>query len=467
MDSRVPAVADDIKLEDYSMSLFSDLPTQSPGDWSLYSSPVHSSTAISLPHVRLARSVRGVGREGPKPKEQNDAAAGSLPSLYPISQSRPPSPSTPACKPRRIPRPPNAFILFRSDLLKNPNIIKQAPRHQQTLSRVAGECWNLLPAEGKRYWKDQAEERLAIHQREYPDYHFKPSPRVKGKVKSRSAPDNIDELVRSLRETCFGIRGPSICLSRQRKPKLQAEDVKPALGTSHSTFPSASPSVSSSGETQDPAAFSWAFSDPTPMQPKTEDREVSQSVPTAPLSFSPYDTQGPGEFNNWNISSSPSPFLSASEPDSTEPPLPPCFPQRTVLHFAAPRRPSTSLGFVRRLEDTSCFEPGSGIERPASAAGLSNRVCDLSITPTATNFASASMPSTPLVSGLPCSTWEENMFFDAPSFPLSDSQFVTEIDNSYDLMNEVLKFNNSYDLMNEAFNDWSLDISGSLGAGEQ
>ncbi|KAJ3800397.1 high mobility group box domain-containing protein, partial [Lentinula aff. detonsa] len=69
-------------------------------------------------------------------------------------------------------RPPNAFMLFRSDFLKRHVIPRSVEKRQQTLSRVAGEIWNLMPAEEKKSWYDKAAEALTLHKKKYPNYKF-------------------------------------------------------------------------------------------------------------------------------------------------------------------------------------------------------------------------------------------------------------------------------------------------------
>ncbi|KAJ7667962.1 hypothetical protein DFH06DRAFT_234599 [Mycena polygramma] len=331
-------------------------------------------TPTDWPQVRLARSVRGTERDRQRDNDP-DAAVPSHLSHY-RSRIQPPSPPIlTSSKSRRIPRPPNAFILYRSALLKNGQIPDSVERRQQTLSRVAGECWNLLSAAEKREWQDLAAERAAIHQLEYPDYHFKPSPRGKGKAKLRPNEANGDELIRALRETYVGIRGPSICASRQRKPKLQAEEMKPT------------------GE---------AYGSQSP----------SSGLP------SPYNTMDIGPYDLTSSSASTSPSLPSPEPASNELSLPPFFPQRTFPHFPAPRRPSTSLGFSRKFEQFPCFD---GPERPASASsetGLSNLVRDCNITPTAASFGQISMPLASDHYAIPYSAVDQTQMIRSP-FPFA------------------------------------------------
>ncbi|KAJ7095325.1 hypothetical protein B0H15DRAFT_1020179 [Mycena belliarum] len=346
----------------------SDSGFTSASDWSGFSSPALSPTSIPLPHVRLARSVRGTERQ--RAKDEHDAVASSPFASYyrPQTQlpSAPTSSSVVKSKARRIPRPPNAFILYRSSLLNS--IPDDIERRQQTLSRVAGQAWNLLKPHEKRVWQERAAERAAIHQREYPDYHFKPSPRGKGKAKGRSDANKSEDAISALREKYLGISGPPACLPRQRKRKAPAEEDQFNDGILH-VSPSTPSDIASSGVSS----------------PAVSPTDAPHLVAYDWTPFPTSDTSAP---------SLPSP-----EPASDHTPLPPCFPQRTFPHITAPRRPSTSLGFIRRLdEDTSCFESGFALERPASAAsdtGLATLVRDLDLTPTAANFGPIPMPSPP------------------------------------------------------------------------
>ncbi|KAG9317529.1 hypothetical protein JVU11DRAFT_1735 [Chiua virens] len=76
--------------------------------------------------------------------------------------------------PKRIPRPPNAFMLYRSDFLKRRAVPPEIERRQQNLSRIAGQCWNTLPDSEKEYWFNQAAIVRAEHRARYPFYKAGP-----------------------------------------------------------------------------------------------------------------------------------------------------------------------------------------------------------------------------------------------------------------------------------------------------
>ncbi|KAI6105639.1 high mobility group box domain-containing protein, partial [Pisolithus sp. B1] len=69
-------------------------------------------------------------------------------------------------------RPPNAFLLYRSDFLKRRTIPREVEKRQQNLSRIIGECWNTLSAEEKAVWREKAAAVTAAHQAKYPHYKF-------------------------------------------------------------------------------------------------------------------------------------------------------------------------------------------------------------------------------------------------------------------------------------------------------
>lgn len=89
-------------------------------------------------------------------------------------------------EPEHIPRPPNAFLLYRSDFLKRRTIPREVEKRQQNLSRIIGECWNLLSTEEKAVWHEKAAAATAAHQAKYPHYKFRPTRRIAGKRTSKN-----------------------------------------------------------------------------------------------------------------------------------------------------------------------------------------------------------------------------------------------------------------------------------------
>lgn len=87
---------------------------------------------------------------------------------------------------RYIPRPKNAFILFRQHLHqslfpKDKAVLDSLGsfKTNSQVSREIGKRWRALSPEEKKYWQDLASSEKALHRQKYPDYKYIPR-KVKG-----------------------------------------------------------------------------------------------------------------------------------------------------------------------------------------------------------------------------------------------------------------------------------------------
>ncbi|KAG5646623.1 hypothetical protein DXG03_002927 [Asterophora parasitica] len=308
--------------------------------------------------------------------------------------------SAPQKSPRpHIPRPPNAFMLYRSDFLRRGIIPSHVERRQQNLSRIAGQCWNLLPGEEKAQWQERAAQVLLEHQKRNPDYKFTPAPRGsrRPKAKGREGEGEAvegEERIRKIREEYARIAGPAASPARRRRPRASNRSCD------------------------------------------LDKEPVNQS----PLSQASTTSTPP------SIPSSPTPSLPSPRNDTKESPLPPFFPQYSFPHIVPPRRPSTSLGFATGTasHDNGLARSGHNLARPSSASsetGLTNYLKDLDITPTAQTFpktasappASSVQKSHPeLYLPEPAAECEELSFptLNAPFNPASYMEKDSELDQS-------------------------------------
>lgn len=100
-----------------------------------------------------------------------------------------PNPSSEKCvcksSANRIPRPRNAFILFRQkyhqSVLDEGSVIRTNPE----VSRELGRRWRALLADDKDHWNNLAEEEKKNHAKKYPGYRY--TPRRNGKNKNCNA----------------------------------------------------------------------------------------------------------------------------------------------------------------------------------------------------------------------------------------------------------------------------------------
>ncbi|KAL8807331.1 MAG: hypothetical protein Q9200_004723, partial [Gallowayella weberi] len=93
------------------------------------------------------------------------------------------------CQPDpKVPRPRNAFILFRQH--HQARVVAQNPGlANPDISKVIGDHWRQSPPDVKQHWKNLAEEEKIRHQRQYPDYRYQP--RRNGRNNSLSSASNF------------------------------------------------------------------------------------------------------------------------------------------------------------------------------------------------------------------------------------------------------------------------------------
>ncbi|KIJ23985.1 hypothetical protein M422DRAFT_111323, partial [Sphaerobolus stellatus SS14] len=72
--------------------------------------------------------------------------------------------------PGHIPRPPNAFIVFRTEYIRAMETQNSTPE----VSRSLGEMWRSMSEEQKQPWVEKALEKKLEHQAKYPNYRYKP-----------------------------------------------------------------------------------------------------------------------------------------------------------------------------------------------------------------------------------------------------------------------------------------------------
>lgn len=83
-----------------------------------------------------------------------------------------------------IPRPPNAFMVFRSWLWNKDNL-KSIERDNRNVSRIAGRYWNELSEAERAPFRFMAEEAKARHAQLYPEYRYSPGSQKKPKAPQR------------------------------------------------------------------------------------------------------------------------------------------------------------------------------------------------------------------------------------------------------------------------------------------
>lgn len=102
-----------------------------------------------------------------------------------------------------IPRPPNAFIIFRSSFIKAHKVSKTIENSHANLSKIVASAWKQLPPSERTYWYGRAAEATKEHQARFPDYQFAPRHMPNnfvGKRQVRDMPPIDEERIQKITE---------------------------------------------------------------------------------------------------------------------------------------------------------------------------------------------------------------------------------------------------------------------------
>ncbi|KAF5334006.1 hypothetical protein D9611_015100 [Ephemerocybe angulata] len=106
-----------------------------------------------------------------------------------------------------IPRPPNAFILFRSAFIRSRHVSTGVETNHSTLSKIIGLTWQNLPEEERQVWHRKAKQAEAEHRIKFPQYAFKPLHSRKGGGKRKVREVGPKDQVRCAKIAEFLVQG--------------------------------------------------------------------------------------------------------------------------------------------------------------------------------------------------------------------------------------------------------------------
>ncbi|KDR69811.1 hypothetical protein GALMADRAFT_255628 [Galerina marginata CBS 339.88] len=101
--------------------------------------------------------------------------------------------------PSYIPRPPNAFILFRCAFIKEQNVPGKVEGNHSRLSKIIGLCWKQLSPEEREKWEAKAVLAQTEHRAHYPDWRFRPGANAMAKLKVKDGGGPVPTRRRSAR----------------------------------------------------------------------------------------------------------------------------------------------------------------------------------------------------------------------------------------------------------------------------
>ncbi|KAJ8503173.1 hypothetical protein ONZ45_g11098 [Pleurotus djamor] len=117
---------------------------------------------------------------------QDDAALWEPTTWEPIASLRPHRKKKPA---NHIPRPPNAFILFRSYFIRSQHVSSIVEPNHSTLSKIIGMTWKGLSDAEKEVWFRRAKKASEDHKKKWPKYTFRP---IHGSKKSDTKSSSLN-----------------------------------------------------------------------------------------------------------------------------------------------------------------------------------------------------------------------------------------------------------------------------------
>lgn len=96
--------------------------------------------------------------------------------------------------PGHIPRPRNAFILFRSHAVRMGLVPQDMERDHRNISRIVSHMWNSLSESDRTTWQREAQKEKEQHAQLYPDYKYRPAAPKQTKAKrDLPQPEEVEE----------------------------------------------------------------------------------------------------------------------------------------------------------------------------------------------------------------------------------------------------------------------------------
>ncbi|KAF4620560.1 hypothetical protein D9613_001106 [Agrocybe pediades] len=163
------------------------------------------------------------------PQPSSSLASSPVSPLSPEDMTTPPASGPTRSRPhgkRRdpsyIPRPPNAFILFRCAFVKEQAIPGKVEGNHSKLSKIIGHYWKTLAPEEREKWEAKAVLAQEEHRALYPDWRFRPGANALAKQKVMEELGSSSSSAR--RRSVKNAKDDSP--SRDGKEKDAAQDVK-------------------------------------------------------------------------------------------------------------------------------------------------------------------------------------------------------------------------------------------------
>ncbi|KAF7317324.1 HMG box domain-containing protein [Mycena chlorophos] len=251
------------------------------------------------------------------------------------------------------PRPPNAFLCFRAEYIKQEKARNDG--HTQTdWSKLAGQQWRAMSPADKKKYQDMAARKKAEHQIQFPGYKYAPGKRGlenrlrngRGSRKSHSATAAATTTV-----PLSGRARGSKTNGKRRTTRLRLPSSSSASAPQHLAAPQecASPSPTAYSSSSDESMSSDDCS------------RTSSSSATAASAASPVHERDPEQFSSSPCRAGLAPSSLSAQPSSSLEPT-----SGPVLHMPVPQPLNSSLF------QCTTFEDDAGAEEHLPTAGFAH-----------------------------------------------------------------------------------------------
>lgn len=326
-----------------------------------------------------------------------------------------------------IPRPPNAFILFRSSFIKSRHVSTEVETNHSTLSKIIGLTWQNMPHEERQFWHSKAKVAQAEHKRKFPDYAFRPSHvKAKGTTEKRKVrevgPKDMKRCAKIAQLLVEGKKGADLQVAIEEFDKSHVPTIVTRFDTPI-TARSFRRSLSEPAPDTDPSAPAFLRPDP---KPSSRRLRASSSQPTMSRPSTPKTEEL--TFGSLSSASSvfcSSPFANLAEnadtpSDTTWSDMPPLVlpPVGSVDHsFVTKDAPSLDFNtFVFHEAPATCIESTIDPLSPAPNAELYSAFHAENTTPCAPGSFT---PSLSIDMSFLESSWSGSPFPSSPCTPIS------------------------------------------------
>lgn len=193
-----------------------------------------------------------------------------------------------------IPRPPNAFILFRSAFIKSRHVSTGVETNHSTLSKIIGITWQNLPEAERQKWHAQAKVAQDEHKRKFPQYSFRPVHKAKGPSAERK---RLREVGPKDQKRCAKIAELLVCgkkgqeledaiqeFDKHHIPEIVTRFEPPITANTFSSYACEQPSFASTSSRK---VSSRSSAPPSPASYPASETLEALEIPTTMHSFDP------------------------------------------------------------------------------------------------------------------------------------------------------------------------------------